>query len=198
MSTSDLIDDVGQLPAIVGDMGLAIAKAQGLLDSNYLDGIERLVAMTASLVGSGAAAGASAEAAAAARDSLLAVLRALAPARYQYTETTLTVRLDLAQKVTVGGSLGVGANLGAVVVNAGLALGYAYDYRGAAEVRTVIHAAPAGEAVFAALSERADKLAATALALPPQSAVDKAVLDKAEAIFAMISGAKPAKPITGA
>jgi hypothetical protein len=190
MSTSDLIDDVGQLPAIVGDMGLAIAKAQGLLDSNYLDGIERLVAMTASLVGSGAAAGASAEAA--------AVLRALAPARYQYTETTLTVRLDLAQKVTVGGSLGVGANLGAVVVNAGLALGYAYDYRGAAEVRTVIHAAPAGEAVFAALSERADKLAATALALPPQSAVDKAVLDKAEAIFAMISGAKPAKPITGA
>jgi hypothetical protein len=192
MSTSDLIDDVGALPAIIGDMGLAIAQAQTLLDSNYLHGLERVAALAKSLLGD---AGTS-DQAAAARETAAAMLRALAPARYRYTETTLSVRLDMARSVQAAGSVGVGASFGAVVVNASLMLGFAYDYRGAAEIRTVIHADTSGEA-FDKLLARAAALNDKALELPPQSKVDQAVMDKAVAIFTKIAGAAPAKQITG-
>jgi hypothetical protein len=195
VGTSQLMDDVGAVPAIVGDLGLAIAQAQTLMDHNYLDGIERLLAMSKAFLGAaapaaapaGGAAAAGADSLDAAKEAMVAILRALAPTRYQYTETTLTVRLDMARSVQASASLGVGANLGAVVVNAGLVLGYAYDYRGAAEVRTVIHAAPAGEHVFDALRQRAAAVNDRALELPPQSKVDQELINKAVALFDKIS-----------
>jgi hypothetical protein len=200
MSTSQLIDDVGAIPAVIGDMGLAIAQAQSLLDSNYLDGIERLAALVHGLIGAPVPGATDADAAkiAAAREALTATLRALAPARYQYTETTLSVRLDMARSVQASASVGVGATFGAVVVNAGLMLGYGFDYRGAAEVRTVIHAAPAGEAVFQQLLAQADKMNATMLELPPAPKVDAAIVEKAKSIFEKMSGKAPAGPTIGA
>lgn len=200
MSTSQLIDDVGALPAVIGDMGLAIAQAQTLLDHNYLDGIQRLAAQVRSMLGADVPGGAPEDAGkiAAAREVLTAALRALAPTRYQYTETTLTVRLDMARSVQAAASLGGGATFGAVVVNAALTLGYAYDYRGAAEVRAVIHAAPAGEAVFEALLKHAASISDTALALPAPAKLDQAMLDKAKDIFTAISGKTPAAINTAA
>jgi hypothetical protein len=194
MSTTQLIEDVGALPAVIGDMGLAIAQAQTLLDHNYLDGIQRLAALVRSMLGTDVpgAAAPDAEKIAAAREVMTAALRALAPTRYQYTETTLTVRLDMARSVQAAANLGVGASFGAVVVNAALTLGYAFDYRGAAEVKAVIHAAPAGEAVFDTLLKRAATINDTALSLPAPAKLDQAMLDKAKEIFTMISGKTPA------
>lgn len=206
MSTSQLINDVGALPGVIGDMGLAIAQAQTLLDHNYLDAVQRLAGLVRSMLGTDAqtAAGAAApdpEKLAAAREVMTAALRALAPTRYQYTETTLGVRLDLSRSVQAAVGLGVGASLGAVVVNASLMLGYAFDYRGAAEVKAVIHAAPAGEAVFDALLKRAGVIDDKALELPAPAKVDQALIDKAKDIFTAIAGAAPAAigaaPATG-
>jgi hypothetical protein len=188
--------ELGDVARTVGTLGLEIAHAQNALNAAYLGGLERLLGALHGIAkgqhGAAGAAGAGAAGAGAAQapkfanidpELLKEITRALAPTRYQYTETTLTVHMDLAQSLQVGVAASVGVPLGGVIVNAGLTLGFGYDYRAAAEIRTVIHAAPASETVFQPLLDRAKATAETAIELP--EGMDKsefALLEKAVAL----------------
>lgn len=204
-----LINDLTHVPHIVGGLGLSIAAAQKAFNHDYLDSVERILAMTKMLLGEVQGDG-EGRAAAVTDDTELTKLRALAdvfrdlltavaPPRYQFTETTLTVKLDLAQSMDSTATAGLGFGMGGVSVNAAFTAGFAYDYRAAAEVRTVIQAIPADRLAFQKLLDRAKELSDKVLALPEDMAgVDKELLDKQAALFEKITGLKAAtKPAAG-
>ena len=201
---SDLIKDLSNVPNIIGGLGLSIATAQKAFDSDYLDSIERILALIKIMLGGqkddghGNAVDLDDKEKASLADMapvIKELLTKLAPSRYQFTETTLNVKLDLAQSTQIGGTVGLGFGVGAVSVSAAFSIAYSYDYRAAAECRTVIHAYPADQAVFNGLLGRADKLADKVLELPPRSAVDKLLFDKSsELLTKMTTIAAPLKP----
>lgn len=200
---SNLIKDLSNVPNIIGALGLSIANAQKAFDVDYLDSIARILALIKIMLGGQKADGAgnpvnlTADEAAKLKEMsqiIQEMLTKLAPSRYQFTETSLNVRLDLAQSLQVGGTVGLGFGVGAISLSAAFTIGYRYDYRAAAECRTVIHAYPADQAVFTALLGRADKLAASALELPPRSDVDKALFDKSSALLDKLTGIKALQP----
>lgn len=205
---SKLINDLSHVPNIIGGLGLSIAAAQKALNADYLDSLERLIAMTKMMMGgvkaSGAGSGDPQPVTAeeqAKIDAMQAVLRstvlAAAPARYQFTETTLDVKLDLSQHMDAAASASLGVGFGAVSVNAALTIGYSYDYRAAAECRTTLHAVPADSspATFNALLDRAKDLDKSALTLPERSKVDQQILDKQGTLLQKLTGIAPA-PVT--
>ncbi len=172
--------ELGDVARTVGTLGLEIAHAQNALNTAYLSGLERLLEMLRGFAKAAPAGGAVPQVPGIDPTLLQELVRALAPTRYQYTETTLTVHMDLAQSLQIGAAIGVGVPLGGVIVNAGLTLGFGYDYRAAAEIRTVIHAAPASETVFERLLERAKETDQKPIELP--EGMDKsefALLEKA-------------------
>jgi len=200
---SNLIKDLSNVPNIIAALGLSIANAQKAFDVQYLDSIARILALIKIMLG-GQKADAQGNPADLTDDEkaklqgmsevIQDMLMKLAPSRYQFTETSLNVRLDLAQSLKIGGTVGLGFGVGAISVNAAFTIGYSYDYRAAAECRTVIHAYPADPAVFNALLGRADKLAASALDLPPQSDVDKVFFETSGALLDKMTGIKALKP----
>jgi hypothetical protein len=200
---SDLIKDLSNVPNIIGALGLSIAAAQKAFDVEYLDSIERILAMIKILLGGKAAdaTGAPVDPTKEQKENLDAaapfikeMLMKLAPSRYQFTETTLSVRLDLAQSLQVAGTVGLGLGFGAITLSAAFTIGYSYDYRGAAECRTVIHAYPADQATFNSLLGRAEKLSESALTLPPRSPVDQTLFDKNSAVLDKLTGMKALAP----
>ena len=200
---SSLIKDLSNVPNIIGALGLSIANAQKAFDANYLDSIARILALIKIMLG-GQKADAQGNPVNLTDDErqklegmsqvIQDMLTKLAPSRYQFTETTLQVRLDLAQSLQIGGTVGLGFGVGAISLSAAFTIGYSFDYRAAAECRTVIHAYPADQAVFTALLGRADKLSATALELPPRSEVDQALFDKSSALLDKLTGIKALQP----
>lgn len=198
-STSQLIDDLGAVPKIVADLGLGIAEAQKAMNLSYLEGVERLIAATKMLLDARDPADATKPLAGAEqmKATLIEVLKALAPTRYQFTETTLSVKLDLSQRFTGAGSAELGANLGAVVVNAGMTLGFGYDYRGAAELTTVIHASPPGFELANILQERAAQISDKARELPKLAETDRAQIEAAARVFEKLTGAEAKRPTEG-
>lgn len=199
MSTK-IIDDLTHIPNIIAGLGLSIAEAQRHFDLDYLQSIERLIVLAQSLLGGRkvlegqTATDLSAEEKLK-LDQFQSVIKdfliALAPTRYQFTETTLTVKLDLAQHLDVSAGLGVSAGISGVAINAAVSIGYGTDYRGAAECRTVLHAVPADQTTLRTLLDRAKELAGKDAALPERSKVDMAVQEQAGSIFERIVGAKP-------
>ena len=177
---SKLTEDLNSVAGIVGALGCNIAEAQKRLDLNYLDSLERLMGIAAVLA-SNTDKPAAGDLHAQIRDTLLA----LAPSRYQYTETTLTVRLNLAQGFNAGASVGVGAGFGAVAVNAALTVGYSFNYEAAAECRAVIHAIPADTKTMGDLLARAKDIAADAkeVKIPARSEVDTKIHDRLQSIY---------------
>lgn len=204
MAASQLIKDLTHVPHIIGGMGLSIAAAQKAFNQDYLDSIERILGMAKMMLGEvkGDASGAPVAATGddlAKLQAFSAVFRdlltAVAPPRYQFTETTVTVKMDLAQSMdtTIQGGLGFG--MGGISINASFTVGFAYDYRAAAEVRTVIHAIPADPLAFNKLLDRAKELGNKTLELPANLAtVDKELIDKQAAILEKMTGVKPAVP----
>ena len=200
---SSLIKDLSNVPNIIGALGLSIANAQKAFDANYLDSIARILALIKIMLG-GQKADAQGNPVNLTDDErakleamsqvIQDMLTKLAPSRYQFTETTLQVRLDLAQSLQIGGTVGLGFGVGAISLSAAFTIGYSFDYRAAAECRTVIHAYPADQAVFTALLGRADKLSASALELPPRSEVDQALFDKSSALLDKLTGIKALQP----
>ena len=93
-------------------------------------------------------------------------LIALAPTRYQFTETTLTVKLDLAQHLDVSAGLGVSAGISGVAINATVSIGYGTDYRGAAECRNCVARGAGGSTTLRTLLDRAKELGGKDAALP--------------------------------
>lgn len=195
MAVSQLIQDLGSVPNIVSSLGLSIASAQKALDSDYLDGVERIIAMAKSILGNGIVKPDGTpfpEALAFIQD----MLTKLAPSRYQFTETTLSVRMDLAQSLKFSGSVGLGFGVGAISINAAFTIGYSYDYQAAAQCQTVLHAYPPDATIFNALLSRAATINGNALALPPRSQVDQAIIDQNTSILNRLTGQQAAPIVT--
>ena len=105
---SMLINDLSKVPNIVGGLGLAIAAAQKAFNLDYVESLERVVGLIQMLLAGKGADGKDldteqAQRLAEARPAIADMIKALAPSRYQYTETTLSVRLDLAHTKSVEG-----------------------------------------------------------------------------------------------
>ncbi|HNG00014.1 MAG TPA: hypothetical protein PK493_22140, partial [Pseudomonadota bacterium] len=123
--SSKIIDDLTHLPNIIAGLGLGIAQAQSKMDLDYLQSLERLVVMAKSLLG-GQKASSAGNVPTTEEDQrkleqfqgvVKDFLTVLAPTRYQFTETTLTVKLELSQHLDVSGSAGLSAGIGAVAIN---------------------------------------------------------------------------------
>jgi hypothetical protein len=187
-----LMNDLSSVPHIIGRLGLSIAEAQKAFNLDYLNNIERLLYLAKRTLAPADANAASKVAGFA--DAIRSLLAATAPSRYQFTETTLSVRLDMSQSLQKESSFGLGVGYGAVTVNAAMTVGFGYDYRAAAECRTVIHAIPADTSLFQALLDRAKQLGDKSLELPPAHDFDQALIDAHERLVNKISGAELPKP----
>ncbi len=198
--SSKIISDLTHLPNIIAALGLGIAQAQAKMDLDYLQSLERLVVMAKSLLGGQKASGGGNVTTSEEEQRNLAqfqsvikdFLTVLAPTRYQFTETTLTVKLELAQHLDVSGSAGLSAGIGAVAINASLAIGYGSDYRGAAECKTVLHAVPTDANTLRTLLDRANQLGTKELSMPQRHQADAAVQSQASTVFEKMVGYTPA------
>lgn len=191
---SKLVADLSKVPNIIGGLGLSIAAAQKAFNADYLENLERLVALARSLLGGKDEAGTDVSAQVGEMKVFLQeLLKAVGPPRYQFTETTLAVRLDLAQTMSTDVNVGLGVGYGGVAVNASLAVGYRYDYRAAAECRTVIQAIPADATMLQTLLDRAGKLSDKALELPARTEVDQRIIDQSGKVYEKVVGKLPEK-----
>ncbi len=184
--SSKIINDLKNVPNIVGSLGLNIASAQKALNADYLQNLARIFQMAKEVIGKtpppdgdGGIAPANPGAAPtpSPADLLKSIVTQMAPVRYVFTETTLNVRLDLAQSFEGGGELAVGGGIGAVMVNAGFSLAFAQEYRGTAECRTVIHVDPRSTPANEALISRAREINSVPLQLGEAPKVDQAIFD---------------------
>lgn len=193
--TSKLVRDLNSVPAIVGALGLNIAEAQKAFNLDYMDNLERLLGLIKSMLNpTPAGGGGQALPVDEHIEFIQNLLTQLAPSRYQFTETTLNVKMDLAQTMDLGGSAEFSATFGAVAVNAALTVGFGYDYRAAAEVRAVLHAIPPSKEVMSALMNRAATLDNRVLDLPAGAQIDKEIVEKSHAILSKLLGADVSVP----
>ncbi|MEM7103690.1 MAG: hypothetical protein AAF502_11200 [Bacteroidota bacterium] len=184
-STSMLINDLTNVPNIISSLGLGVAAAQKAFNLEYLQSIEQLFALAKMLR--------SKDDADAYKEILNDIVKTMAPSRYQFTETTLTVRMDLAQSLQQGTSAGLGMSVGAVTINAAFTQGFAYDYRAAAEVKTVLHAINFDANAMNVLLEKAKTLNEKTLTVPKRLDVDKAYMDKSADLYKKLTDADPAE-----
>jgi hypothetical protein len=131
MPVTQAIRDLRSVPNVVAELGLAIASAQKQLNIDYLDSLKVLAAIAKDVLGG---PGADAEA------FLKHLVMTAAPARYQFTETTLMVKMDLSESKQSQIAIGGGFGMTGIVVNGSFSSGRSSEYRAGAEVRTVIHA----------------------------------------------------------
>jgi hypothetical protein len=175
---SRLIKDLSNLPGIIGNLGLAVAGAQKAFNADYLENV---------LVYLNEAAKRSADGTSDAQlDAVKKILTEVGPSRYQFTQTDLSFRADLSQTFSAGGEATVGAGMGAISVNASMAVAFGYDYRAAAEVSTVLQAIPADRNVMASLLNQAEKLKPTAGELPERTDADEMIFDLLDKIRATV------------
>ncbi|MCB0583560.1 MAG: hypothetical protein KDD10_30045 [Phaeodactylibacter sp.] len=176
-----LIKDLSNVPSIIGALGLSISAAQKAFNLEYLENLEKMITMAKRLLGQ---EGMENNQKFQEFNALISnMVLTLAPTRYQFTETTLSVRLDLAQTMSKGEQVGLGVNMGAVAVNAAMTSAFGFDYRAAAEVKTVLQAVPPDVAAFKALLGRAAMISNDAIALPSPATVDQNIIDTTERIF---------------
>ncbi|MBC8010226.1 MAG: hypothetical protein H7067_09025 [Burkholderiales bacterium] len=199
---SKIIEDLHNVANIVGGLGISIAEAQRKLNLDYLEAVERLSVIAIALqkkqpaTRAGAAAGTVENLPAADAAFVCDFLSKFAPTRYQYTETTLKVRLDLAQTLSVAGSAGLGVNVGAVAVNASFAASYGSQYQAAAEVSTVLHAVKADvdAAFLSGLGTRAAAVNDAKLTLPARAyEIDRATIETSGRIINKLLGIETPK-----
>lgn len=183
---SQLIQDLSSVPNIISSLGLGIAAAQKAFNVDYLNGLERLLAMAKMIHGEEDNANADKFS-----DLFMNLVTTAAPQRYQFTETTLAVRMDLAQSLQRGTTSKLGMSVGAVTLNAAMTEGFSSNYRAAAEVKTVLQAVPFDPAHLATLIANAQSLNDKVMNLPDQTAVDQAFMDKSAEIFEKATGAAP-------
>jgi hypothetical protein len=176
-----LTSQLYHLPSIIGRLGISIAEAQKELNLDYVNSVGRLMELIKTTVGADNAAEVPA---------MQSLLEALAPSRYQFTETTIEFSADLSESVQKGVQIGASVGAGAVMVNAAMTLGYAHDYRASARITSVLHARPAGgDPEFPkALLARKQEIDAAKLALPPAAQVDKDILDRVGKVYEALKG----------
>jgi hypothetical protein len=198
---SELIQDLSNVPSIIGGLGLSIAAAQKAFDLEYLEALDRVIAAI-KMVAAPAKDATGGPLAPGDADKVKGIdpvfikdlLYTLMPAKYQFSETTLNVKLDLAQSMKGSAGGGLGLNYGAVAITAAFTVGFSYDYRAAAECKTVIHAVPANENAFNALLARAAAVDDKAMTLPALSDVDNQIYLQQQSLIEKLSGVKVAIP----
>lgn len=186
--TSQLISDLDSVPSIIGNLGLSIAAAQKVFNLEYLESLERLIPLIQSILGKENLDENN-------KEFLESMLTQLAPAAYQYTETSLSVRLDLAQSERKSSSGNLGVGTGAITLSAGMAVSYGLDYRAAAEVRTVIHARNLDPSAMQSLLKRSKALSSKDLELPKDTPrIDSEIHQSATRLAEQVSGAEVPAP----
>ena len=184
MSTkpSQLINDLSNVPNIISSLGLGIAAAQKAFNLDYLNGIERLLIMANTVFGTKTDAEKEKF-----KDMFINMVQLMAPYRYQFTETTLSVRLDLAQSRQRGSSASLGMSVGAVALSAAMTEGLSSKYQAGAEVKTVLQSIPFDPGQVATLITNAHELTVDKKKLENfGDPVDQAYMDKSKEILAMI------------
>ena len=192
---SVLIQDLSTIPEIIGGLGLSIAEAQKAFDLNYVQSLEKLVALAQSMLAKRAGEEATAAGSDKIDDFIFDLLKAVAPSRYQFSETTLSVKLDLGQTLSEASQKGFGVNMGAVAVSAAMTTAFGYDYRAAAEVKTVLHAISVNDVAFRTLLNRVKETSSENLSLPEDTpTVDQNIITTSQSVFDKVMD-KPAAPI---
>lgn len=96
MSADRLTSQLYHLPAIIGRLGLSVANAQRALNADYTENVKELAGVIGTIVPAATPES---------RVAIEALLKQLAPSRYQFTETTLDFSADLSESLDVAGSI---------------------------------------------------------------------------------------------
>lgn len=164
------------LAGIIGKLGISVANGQKALNADYMHNLEKLLDMIKKLLGKDT------------NENQITVLKELltqlAPSRYQFTKTTLEFSADLSERKAeeLQGALGLG--FGGVMISAGYARAFAYDYRAAARITTVLDALPMDEEFGQTLQENAKGLGD--LTLPAATKLEEDIFKSLEAIKAAL------------
>jgi hypothetical protein len=138
-------NELQTVPRLISDLALSIAEAQLRMDQNYLNALITFGNIVNHLLSSASPPDARAT-------EFLNLFKAIAPSRYQFTETIVEVRADLEMSSTKGIDVAVKAGFNtavfAVAVNAAYTKRSAYDYRAAALIRTQLDAIPSNTDVL--------------------------------------------------
>jgi hypothetical protein len=152
------------IPKLIGDMGMDIAEAQRRLDHNYIENLAAFTNAVRKTFGKDLTVG-----------QYLDLFKAMAPSRYQFTETDIEVRADLqtakASELNVGVQAGIKTGVFSVAVNASFMKRSATDYQAAAVIRTVLNAIPADPNVLDKLLKNAGPPPTAALEDPRYQAL---------------------------
>jgi hypothetical protein len=150
---NDFYNGLQTVPKLISDLALGIAEAQRRLDGDYLDNLAEFFRLVSTLQGAGSMP------VAATADQFLSLFRAMAPSRYQFTETVVEVHADLQMsslsELKIGGNVGIKAGVFALAVNASYTKRTAYDARASAVIRCTLNAVPAEPGMLDKLLPRA-------------------------------------------
>ncbi len=138
---SDITEDLSDIAGIIASLGKGVAEAQTAMNVDYVKRLKDLARIVADL----------AEEQKQDKD-VMAIVETLAPPRYQFTQTTLDVSVDVTESRsrTTTGSVSFAAK--AVAVNMAMSRAFDMDYRAAARITAVLHANPETEARKALLA----------------------------------------------
>ncbi len=183
MSADRLTSQLVEVADVVGDLGRNIAAAQKLLNKDYIESLKALMRMAVDHLKVDEEDTAQA---------LAALLRSLAPNRYQSTETTIEFSADLAEMKQRSTMIGGGVTFKMLQVNAATSMGYGHEYRAAARITATIHAYP--DPQFASqLLDRAAQIEDGAPQLPLGTSLDQEIYDGVGEIWRALSNT-PASP----
>jgi hypothetical protein len=153
-----LVKQLNHLPTTIARMGLGIAEAQKELDTNFVHDVHALLAMFHAAMRPLNSEGNPEPLDEHGTAMLISVIEQFGATRYQFTETTLEFRADLAESFSAGASFGVSAGVPAVSVSASGSVAFGYDYNAAARISTVLHARTLKPEVTRVLLQRASEL----------------------------------------
>lgn len=184
----ELTDNLRYLPSIIGKMGINIAEAQKLMNAEYVKTLNEIVRLYYEHKNNkGGTEGDNKEGKAALEE----VLKQLAPPRYQFTESTIEFRADLAESTEFAGSADIGFGMAGVAVGASFAFGYGMDYRATASISSVLHAVQPGTDLAQKLLDRAENLKEdNKPELPDRSKADQALWEQMHDFGAAVADQK--------
>jgi hypothetical protein len=137
------------LPKLIGDLAMSVARAQTALDQNYIESLAAFAKIVKQATGDGTnGAG-----------DFVNIFKAVAPSRYQFTETVIEVRADLqvasVSQTELAAEVGIKkSEIFAATVNFSYLKRTASDYQAAAVIRTVLNAIPAEPGLLETLLTR--------------------------------------------
>jgi len=181
MSADRQVSQLIEVADVVGDLGRNIAAAQKLLNKDYVESLQAMMRTAADHLDQGSTGEERAAA-------LMSLLRALAPSRYQYTETTVEFAADLAETKQRSSMIGGGVTFKMLQVNAAMSMGYGEVYRSAARITATIHAVPDAQ-LAATLLDRAIAIEAEAPQLPIGTSVDQDIYDNVREVWTALGTA---------